>query len=187
MSQAAPAQKNLGTGSELDTVLTPQASPSQAQGIGLASQLRTAAFKLLLLGCRSSGAAFIKWGQWSSTREDIFPAASVSTAAPGETESLMKWVTTMLKRLLDDTRFLFIVDSVSPPRQNPYTLRGLVCCAGSIDGALARDMLSLLCVKTDYLQGSLRSCGLQRPDILSPGHQTCLLASAGICRRVGMA
>jgi aarF domain-containing kinase len=23
----------------------------------------------------SSGAAFIKWGQWSSTREDIFPPA----------------------------------------------------------------------------------------------------------------
>jgi aarF domain-containing kinase len=28
---------------------------------------------MLLQGCRRSGAAFIKWGQWSATREDIFP------------------------------------------------------------------------------------------------------------------
>lgn len=35
--------------------------------------MRLIAFKCLLWSCRSSGAAFIKWGQWSSTREDIFP------------------------------------------------------------------------------------------------------------------
>lgn len=54
-----------------------QPSASRTQAVGTASQLRTAAFKLLLMGCRSSGAAFIKWGQWSATREDIFPAVSL--------------------------------------------------------------------------------------------------------------
>ena len=33
------------------------------------------AWRLLLLGVRNSGAAFIKWGQWSATREDLFPQA----------------------------------------------------------------------------------------------------------------
>ena len=76
--QAAPAQKNLGTSGELDVAQPAQASASRPQAVGTASQLRTAAFKLLLMGCRSSGAAFIKWGQWSATREDIFPAVSQS-------------------------------------------------------------------------------------------------------------
>lgn len=40
-----------------------------------AARLRRAAFRLLLWACRRSGAAFIKWGQWSSTREDVFPTA----------------------------------------------------------------------------------------------------------------
>ena len=34
------------------------------------------AWRLLLLGVRNSGAAFIKWGQWSATREDLFPQVS---------------------------------------------------------------------------------------------------------------
>ncbi|KAL0050818.1 hypothetical protein WJX82_007739 [Trebouxia sp. C0006] len=72
--QAAPAQKNLGTSGEVEVMQPAQASASRTQAVGVASQLRTAAFKLLLMGCRSSGAAFIKWGQWSATREDIFPA-----------------------------------------------------------------------------------------------------------------
>ena len=76
--QAAPAQKNLGTSGELDVMQPAQTSASRTQAVGTASQLRTAAFKLLLMGCRSSGAAFIKWGQWSATREDIFPAVSQS-------------------------------------------------------------------------------------------------------------
>ena len=46
------------------------------EGRGAASRLRVAAFKLLLNGCKGSGAAFIKWGQWSATREDIFPKVS---------------------------------------------------------------------------------------------------------------
>ena len=79
--QAAPAQKNLGTSGEVDAVQPAQASASRTQAVGMASQLRTAAFKLLLMGCRSSGAAFIKWGQWSATREDIFPAVSQSVHA----------------------------------------------------------------------------------------------------------
>ena len=77
LSQAAPAQKNLGTSGEVEGMQPTQASASRTQAVGVASQLRTAAFKLLLMGCRSSGAAFIKWGQWSATREDIFPAVSV--------------------------------------------------------------------------------------------------------------
>jgi hypothetical protein len=35
--------------------------------------LRRSAWQLLLWGCRSSGTAFIKWGQWSSARRDLFP------------------------------------------------------------------------------------------------------------------
>ena len=78
--QGAPAQKNLGNATELDAVMAPQDTPSRVEGVGVASQLRTAAFKLLLMGCRNSGAAFIKWGQWSSTREDIFPAVCSDTS-----------------------------------------------------------------------------------------------------------
>ncbi len=37
------------------------------------SRLRLAAYHLLLWGIRNGGAAFIKWGQWSATREDMFP------------------------------------------------------------------------------------------------------------------
>ncbi len=85
MSQAAPAQKNLGTSGEIEVMQPTQPSASRTQAVGVASQLRTAAFKLLLMGCRSSGAAFIKWGQWSATREDIFPAVS--------TVSTVQWCT----------------------------------------------------------------------------------------------
>ena len=35
--------------------------------------LRRSAWQLLLWGCRMSGTAFIKWGQWSSARRDLFP------------------------------------------------------------------------------------------------------------------
>ena len=35
--------------------------------------LRRLAFNLLLFGCRQSGAAFIKWGQWASSRPDLLP------------------------------------------------------------------------------------------------------------------
>ena len=41
-----------------------------------AKKLRMRAWRLLLLGVRNSGAAFIKWGQWSATREDLFPQVS---------------------------------------------------------------------------------------------------------------
>lgn len=37
------------------------------------SRLRLKAYHLLLWGIRQGGAAFIKWGQWSATREDMFP------------------------------------------------------------------------------------------------------------------
>eukprot|EP00210_Caulerpa_lentillifera_P007052 g6746.t1 len=39
----------------------------------LVNQMRLAAFERLLQSCRDGGAAFIKWGQWSSSREDLFP------------------------------------------------------------------------------------------------------------------
>ncbi len=80
LSQAAPAQKNLGTSGEVEVMQPTQSSASRTQAVGVASQLRTAAFKLLLMGCRSSGAAFIKWGQWSATREDIFPAVGTAVS-----------------------------------------------------------------------------------------------------------
>ncbi|GMH32943.1 hypothetical protein BSKO_00777 [Bryopsis sp. KO-2023] len=38
-----------------------------------ASGMKTWAFDRLLAGCRTGGAAFIKWGQWSASREDLFP------------------------------------------------------------------------------------------------------------------
>ncbi|PSC71628.1 putative serine threonine-kinase abkC isoform A [Micractinium conductrix] len=44
-----------------------------AEGSPAAGRLRTRAFKLLLWACSQSGAAFIKWAQWSATRTDIFP------------------------------------------------------------------------------------------------------------------
>lgn len=43
--------------------------------------LRRAAFNLLLFGCRNSGAAFIKWGQWASSRPDLLP--EVPPSPPG--------------------------------------------------------------------------------------------------------
>lgn len=35
--------------------------------------LRSRAWRLLLFSCSHSGAAFIKWGQWSASRRDLFP------------------------------------------------------------------------------------------------------------------
>lgn len=43
-------------------------------GTKWATRLRTSAYEQLLQGCRDGGPAFIKWGQWSSSREDLFPA-----------------------------------------------------------------------------------------------------------------
>ncbi|KAI7844981.1 hypothetical protein COHA_001347 [Chlorella ohadii] len=36
-------------------------------------RLKTAAWRLLLRACKRAGAATVKWAQWSSTREDVFP------------------------------------------------------------------------------------------------------------------
>lgn len=44
----------------------------------LTAVLRVQVWRLLLLGIRNSGAAFIKWGQWSATREDLFPQVGPS-------------------------------------------------------------------------------------------------------------
>jgi hypothetical protein len=54
--------------SEEPEVLPERPSPA-------AAAMRRGAYRLLLFGCRSSGAAFIKWGQWSATRGDMFPQA----------------------------------------------------------------------------------------------------------------
>lgn len=40
---------------------------------GCASWMRGLAYHMLLFGCRASGAAFIKWGQWASSRPDMLP------------------------------------------------------------------------------------------------------------------
>jgi aarF domain-containing kinase len=45
------------------------ATPSKATS----RRARDLAWRLLLLSIRASGPAFIKWGQWSATREDMFP------------------------------------------------------------------------------------------------------------------
>lgn len=42
---------------------------------------RCRAWRLLLLSCRCAGAALIKWGQWSASRRDIFPADFCDTLA----------------------------------------------------------------------------------------------------------
>ncbi|KAK9810979.1 hypothetical protein WJX73_003175 [Symbiochloris irregularis] len=44
-----------------------------AGAVTLPQRMRVAAWTLLLAGIKASGAAFIKWGQWSATREDMFP------------------------------------------------------------------------------------------------------------------
>lgn len=44
-----------------------------AAGEAGALRMRGAAWKLLLGSMSSAGAAFIKWGQWSATRRDLFP------------------------------------------------------------------------------------------------------------------
>ena len=47
-------------------------------------RMRISAWRLLLFGVRNSGAAFIKWGQWSATREDLFPQVSCFGCCPSE-------------------------------------------------------------------------------------------------------
>lgn len=52
----------------------PGSGPGVQQSLTLSKRARLMAWHLLLVGIRASGAAFIKWGQWSATREDMFPA-----------------------------------------------------------------------------------------------------------------
>lgn len=50
---------------------------SEAGGLlteSTAASMRGLAYRMLLFGCRSSGAAFIKWGQWASSRPDMLPS-----------------------------------------------------------------------------------------------------------------
>ena len=56
----------------------PPAAVGSSRATRGAARLRVGAFRLLLWACRHSGAAFIKWGQWTSTREDVFPEVSPS-------------------------------------------------------------------------------------------------------------
>jgi aarF domain-containing kinase len=55
------------------TIARATTNPPSSSSVPIDARMRSAAFKLLLWACRQSGAAFIKWGQWASTREDIFP------------------------------------------------------------------------------------------------------------------
>lgn len=52
---------------------TPSTSKGGGRRDAAACALRTAAFWLLLHACKRGGAAFIKWAQWGSSREDVFP------------------------------------------------------------------------------------------------------------------
>lgn len=71
-AEKAPAQ--LGASSI-------QQHSAHEPAVPVSKRLRLAAWHLLLVGIRAGGAAFIKWGQWSATREDMFPAEFCSVLA----------------------------------------------------------------------------------------------------------
>ena len=47
---------------------------------GVSARMRLTAWHLMLASIKLGGAAFIKWGQWSATREDMFPKVSCAAA-----------------------------------------------------------------------------------------------------------
>ena len=49
---------------------------------GASARLRLLAWQMLLFGIKLGGAAFIKWGQWSATREDMFPKVRCACSGP---------------------------------------------------------------------------------------------------------
>ena len=56
------------------TVGSSAASPATGEDPqGVAARMRLTAWQLMLASIKLGGAAFIKWGQWSATREDMFP------------------------------------------------------------------------------------------------------------------
>lgn len=62
-------------------IVQQQAEGGDAEADGVAAspaaqRLKTAAWRLLLRACKRAGAATVKWAQWSSTREDVFPQVS---------------------------------------------------------------------------------------------------------------
>lgn len=59
------------------SIMQPAHAKAHGRRDAWASSLRTAAFWLLLYACRMGGAAFIKWAQWGSSREDVFPKVCV--------------------------------------------------------------------------------------------------------------
>ncbi|KAK9908907.1 hypothetical protein WJX75_004527 [Coccomyxa subellipsoidea] len=78
----AAAKSPAAAGDDIEEIPRPgvagaQASTSTSEedswAHALAGRLRLRAWRLLLFGIKHSGAAFIKWGQWSATREDLFP------------------------------------------------------------------------------------------------------------------
>ncbi|KAK9819987.1 hypothetical protein WJX72_004814 [[Myrmecia] bisecta] len=73
--KAAAAERvdDANAAAQTVTANKPAGKPVVVKGGLLVAAMRRAAFRLLLVGIRAGGAAFIKWGQWSATREDIFP------------------------------------------------------------------------------------------------------------------
>ncbi len=70
LSSTAPVTA-IGQSPAAGTASPAASSSSWAHRAAL--RCRRAAWSLLLGGCRRSGAAFIKWGQWAATRVDLFP------------------------------------------------------------------------------------------------------------------
>ena len=68
----------MGTSS----ALAPVKSIPAVNDEGPASWLRGLAYRMLLFGCRASGAAFIKWGQWASSRPDMLPEVCMPHQRP---------------------------------------------------------------------------------------------------------
>ena len=51
------------------------------------AQVRNVAYRLLLFACRASGAAFIKWGQWASSRPDMLPEVRIADAGAAQVQA----------------------------------------------------------------------------------------------------
>lgn len=69
MAQTSQAVSVEAVPPGLQGVLVTRGKEAPVRGVWL----RRAAFNMLLFGCRNSGAAFIKWGQWASSRPDLLP------------------------------------------------------------------------------------------------------------------
>ncbi len=73
--QQQQQQQQQQGGEDEDEDVPAAASPA-------AQRLKTAAWRLLLRACKRAGAATVKWAQWGSTREDVFPEVNIKSSRP---------------------------------------------------------------------------------------------------------